>query len=38
MNTSGLSQSKWSFTLTLQETPSIHESMNISKIEYIYIL
>ena len=44
MNTSGLVQSKWSpsgFTLTLQETRSIHDSMNISKIElitYIYIL
>ena len=40
MNTSGLVQSKWS-TLTLQETRSIHDSMNISKIEfitYIYIL
>ena len=44
MNTSGLVQSKWSpkgFTLTLQETWSIHDSMNIPKIEfitYIYIL
>ena len=45
MNTSGLLQSKWNpmgfFTLTLQETRSIHDSMNISKIEfifYIYIL
>ena len=44
MNTSDLVQSKWSpkgFTLTLQETRSIHESMNIPKIEfitYIYIL
>ena len=44
MNTSGLLQSKWSpkgFTLTLQETWSIHDSMNIPKIEfiaYIYIL
>ena len=44
MNTSGLVQSKWSpkgFTLTLQETRSIHDSMNIPKIEfitYIYIL
>ena len=44
MNTSGLVQSKWSpkgFTLTLQETRSIHDSMNILKIEfitYIYIL
>ena len=39
-----LLQSKWSlkgFTLTLQETRSIHDSMNIPKIEfiaYIYIL
>ena len=44
MNTSGLVQSKLSpkgFTLTLQETRSIHDSMNIPKIEfitYIYIL
>ena len=44
MNTSGLMQSKLSplgFTLTLQETRSIHDSMNIQKIEfitYIYIL
>ena len=44
MNTSGLVQSKWSpkgFTLILQETWSIHDSMNIPKIEfitYIYIL
>ena len=40
MNTSGLLQSKWSFTLTLQKTWSIHDSMNIPKIEfiaYIYI-
>ena len=43
MNTSGLLQSKWSpksFTLTLQETRSIHDSMNRPKIEciaYIYI-
>ena len=41
---SGLLQSKWSpkdFPLTLQETRSIHDSMNIPKIEfitYIYIL
>ena len=37
MNTSGLLQSK----LTLQETRSIHDSMNLPKIEfitYIYIL
>ena len=37
MNTSGL----LGFTLTLQETRSIHDSMNIPKIEfitYIYIL
>ena len=37
MNTSGLLQSN---TLTLQETRSIHDSMNIPKIEfiaYIYI-
>ena len=41
MNTSGLVQSKWSpkgFTLTLQETQSIHDSMNISKIEFITYL
>ena len=44
MNSSGLVQSKWSlkgFTLTLQETWSIHDSMNLPKIEfitYIYIL
>ena len=44
MNTSSLLQSKWSplgFTLTLQETQSIHDSMNLPKIEfiaYIYIL
>ena len=45
MSTSGLLQSKWSpnrgFMLTLQETRSIHDSMNIPKIEfiaYIYIL
>ena len=44
MNTSGLLQSKESrkgFTLTLQETRSIHDSMKLPKIEfnaYIYIL
>ena len=44
MNTSGLLQSKWSskdFALTLQETWSIHDSMNRPKVEliaYIYIL
>ena len=45
MNTSGLLQSKWSplgFMFTLQGTGSIHDSMNIPKIEfiawYIYIL
>ena len=44
MNTSDLLQSKWSlkgFTLTLQETRSIHDSMNLPKIEfitYIYFL
>ena len=44
MNTLGLFQSKWSpkgFTLALQETRSSHDSMNITKIEfiaYIYIL
>ena len=44
MNTSGLLQSKWSpkgFTLTLQDNQSIHDSMNLPKIEfiaYIYIL
>ena len=39
MNTSGLFlQSKWSpkgFSLTSQETRSIHDSMNIPKIEFI---
>ena len=38
MNTSGLLQSKWSpkrFTLTLQETQSIHDAMNIPKINFI---
>ena len=38
MNTSGLLQSKWSpkgFMLTLQETWSIHDSINIPKIEFI---
>ena len=38
MNTLGLLQSKWSpkgFGLTLQETWSIHDSMNIPKIEFI---
>ena len=38
MNTLGLLQSKWSlqgFTLTLRETRSIHDSMNIPKIEFI---
>ena len=44
MNTSGDLQSKLSlkgFTLTLQETRSIHDSMNFPKFEfitYIYIL
>ena len=44
MNISGLLQSKWSpkgFMLSLQDTRSIHDSMNIPKIEfitYIYIL
>ena len=44
MNTLGLLQSKWSpkgFMLTLQETRSIHDSINLPKIEfitYIYIL
>ena len=42
MNTLGLLQSMCSgFTSTLQETISIHDSMNIPKIEfitYIYIL
>ena len=44
MNTSGLLQSKCfglRFTLTLQDTLSIHDSINIPKIEfiaYIYIL
>ena len=44
MNISGLLQNKWSpmgSTVTLQGTLSIHDSMNIPKIEfiaYIYIL
>ena len=40
MNTLGLLQSKWS-PLTLHETQSIYDSMNIPKIEFIahvYIL
>ena len=40
MNTSGLMQSKWSrkgFTLTLQETRSIHDSMNIPKMNLLLI-
>ena len=36
MNTSGLVQSK-GFTLTLQETRIIHDSMNIPKIEIYYL-
>ena len=42
-NTSGLLQNKWSpkgLTLPLQDTRSIHDSMNLPKIEfiaYIYI-
>ena len=38
MNTSGHLQSKWSpkvFMLTLQETQSIHDSMNRPKIEFL---
>ena len=43
MNTSGVLQSKWSLkaSLMLQDTRRIHDSMNITKIEfidYIYIL
>ena len=44
MNTSSLLQSEWRpkvFALTLKETQSIYDSMNIPKIEfiaYIYIL
>ena len=41
MNTSGLLQSKWGTKGSLQETRSIHDSMNVLKIEfiaYIYIL
>ena len=44
MNTSGLVHTKWSpkgFTLTLQETRSIHDFLNLPNIEfitYIYIL
>ena len=42
MNTLGLLQSKWNpkglgYTLTLQETRSIHDSMNILKIELLLI-
>ena len=44
MNTKGLLQSKWSpkgftygCTLTLQETRSIHDSMNLPKIELLFI-
>ena len=35
MNTLGLLQSNSGFTLTLQETQSNHDSMNIVKIEFI---
>ena len=35
MNTLGLEQSNLSFTLTLHETRSIHDSMNIPKNEFI---
>ena len=38
MNTSDLVQSKWNpkgFTSILQETLSIHDSMNIPKIEFL---
>ena len=35
MNTSGLEQSNLGFTLTLHETRSIHDSMNIPKNEFI---
>ena len=40
MNTLGLLQRALGFTLTLQETQSIHDSMNIPKIfiTYVYIL
>ena len=41
MNTSGLLQSMWGFTMTLQETLYVHASMNRPKIEFItfiYIL
>ena len=39
MNTFGLMQSNLDFTLTLQETRIIHDSMNLPKIEFItYIL
>ena len=38
MNTSGLMQSRASvFTLTLQETRSIHDSMNIQKLNLLLI-
>ena len=40
MNTPGLLQSKWGFTLTLQEPRHVHDSMNRPKVEfitYIYI-
>ena len=35
MNTSVLLQSKWGFMFTLQETRSIHDSMNFPNIEFI---
>ena len=37
MNASGHLQSKKGFMLTLQETRSIHHSMNIPKIEFLLI-
>ena len=40
MNTSGLLQSKWSskgFSLTLQETRSIHDSTNDQKLNVLII-
>ena len=37
MNTRGLLQSKWSPSLTLQETRSIHDSMNRPKLNLLLI-
>ena len=37
MNNSGLLQSKPGFTLTLQDTQSIHDSMNLLKLNLLLI-